>query len=206
MNKLKNVTVKTEWRDVKIKEYMYLVELLTTDSENKEFKILSTLTDLDLEDIYKLKMNQIDKLLYKVEFIHDEPEPIHKDIYEINGVTYKPSYQIGEYEAGRFIDIMHLTENEDKILDNIHYIIACILNPVKIRRFRANVEYKYNEIPIKETAENLYNHMNICEAMSILIFFWILYGDFSKNTGNSLKQETVGEISQNIKNQTIGHG
>jgi hypothetical protein len=198
------LTLKTSWEGVTIKEYMLYLGALhnpnTSDFE-KQLDILAVMCGISREDLMPLPANQILPLFNRLTFLTIPPTADVRPYYDISGRKFKFCMDVKELTAGQFIDITNYTRDPDLILDNLNAICAVLLLPVKPykgKRLEPPCE-KYGETPLQEIADYLYEHMPIQEAMGISNFFGFLYSVFTEITRLYLEAEQTKQLNKASK-------
>lgn len=187
------IKLKNNYSELTIEDYIKLVSISSSTSDllDKEIEVLSVLTNLSQEELLKLPYPYIKKLVGKTTFLSEEPVGKVQKEYIIDGRKFVPNLNIYKYSAGRFIDCVELTKDSSKAMDNIHLMIAVMLDPVeKSPWYKKDKVLGYNELPITDTAEKVFKEMNIEDAIGLVNFFYHLLHASLVITRPSLVQES----------------
>jgi hypothetical protein len=181
------ITLKTSWETVSIKDYMAYTMILedkNTSEFEKTLDILGLMCGMSRENLMPMPARDIMPLFSKLTFLSEKPKSDVKEFYDIGGIKYKLISDVRQMTAGQFIDLSHYTKDPNLIIDNLHLICATLMLPVKQyrgKKFMDKIETeRYLETPIAVTSENLYENMPIQEAIGISNFFTCLYSLFTE--------------------------
>lgn len=205
-------------------------EDLNLSAIQKQVKTLSYLSGQPEVEILKLK-DISEYFEKELAFLRTEVgKGDLKEFYYINDKKYKLIRQINDLTAGQFIDLQTYVKNGDNTLDNLHLILTVFLIPVKDltpkevinnkvhsllsriksgKRLIKSLKWKYKEgipenymkTPVAVTSEELYQHMKITDAMSIMVFFCLLWECFAITMETYLeetKRKQLAKVSQTL--------
>lgn len=200
------ITIKTNWDEVSINEWQELVSIMNSDSEllNKELMILEVLTDMSYDELNNLTITQLKQLLAKTKFLRKPPEGKLKYEFILGGEKYIPKLMIGDYEAGRFVDIQHLLK--DGASENLNLILACILDKKieypKYKIWKQNTIEGYDKKDLKSLGELVGTDMNVENAIGLSSFFLKNFAALWKTIEDSLEGEKKKEWMDLMKEAT----
>lgn len=111
------VTIKSSWDALSWREYEQIEQILQTDIpyDYKAVHLVSVLTGMSVEDIEKLPINQFQKFIPAMEFLHTDPEThAHQFEYTINGREYDFKGKLTEISTAQYIDYRSYMDEEDR--------------------------------------------------------------------------------------------
>lgn len=191
-----NIKLKNNWDDITISDYF------TLKSVTNMVDILSVLTSLDKEILNDYPLQVLNELVSETDFIHGEV-PINEDIATdmIKGTVkdgqeyiYRLNLNVGEWEAGRFMEFMEFSSDAETINDHLHLLMVIACDKYKIEEGRWWIPWEKErmiKIPrsernlIEEGEWGLYN-FPISTTLSVLTFFLTILESFSNDTVDSL--------------------
>lgn len=171
------VNIKTNYNEITVEDYIKLVSISasTTDVLDREIEVLSVLTDKTQEELLTLPIQHINRLVGKTSFLSEEPIGVIKKEYTLGGRTFRPNLEIYKYSAGRFIDLVEMTKDKSRALDNLHLVTAILLDPIeKTVWYKKDKVLSYNEVSVTDTAELVYKEMSITDSIALVNFFYHL--------------------------------
>jgi len=140
------IDIPNKWEAVTLREFQAVTKLfkeaepkLETLKGNKkqrfqfelECAIISTLSGADMDDILNLHNGAHIALMNTIGFLS---EPITGKVQtkvKVNGRKYYFEKDAKKITGGQWITIMHFLDNEDKIDENLHNLLACFAYDVK---------------------------------------------------------------------------
>lgn len=154
--------------ELSIKKYRQLIELKREDYEDMEYsmEILSILSDIPVEDLLELPLDEFTDLMSKTSFLNQTMEKVDYEklgkTLKINGKEYTLIRKAKDLTAGQYIDYKSYCAR-DKFMEMLPYIMTVFLIPKGC---------KYNQgYDIVELANEFDEHMNIPLALGISDFF-----------------------------------
>ncbi len=165
--------------DLTIREYQSLIDLDYQDINNyeKDIKIISLLTEFDEKTLRdKWSKNSIDQLKSIVnDVINNDIEKNDMKPFKIKGTKYAFDKDLHKMSTGQFVDLMKFSENEKKIIENLHILTAILWR----RKKRFSIE-SYDSETVMDRAELFKDNVKVSKAISSSIFFYTLSKNFSK--------------------------
>ena len=157
------------WKKITIEIYDKLKALKTDVNTEEEIievnvQMLSILCDVDENDILNLGLDEFQELIYKSEFLKDIPKVNLNDEYNINGVVYCVHRNLRTLTTAQYIDFQTLYKDKEVKLKNL---LACFLIP-KGKKYGEDYD-------VLEVADEIYKHMSIVDANSVMFFFTLQY-------------------------------
>lgn len=114
-----NDNKKMSWKDVSIKKYLQIQEIVNDESLSEEDKSILIANTIYGEDITELTLPEYAQKMAALSFMNDAPQnDKFANSYTINGIKYKTSANLESIQANQFIDFQNYAKKED--------IIGCI--------------------------------------------------------------------------------
>ena len=141
-----------DWSQVTLKQFQAIQALLEDEGTvyTKNAEIISVVSGMDMEEVEKLSLKSYTKVMEALKFI---TEPIDNTLtrrFKLNGKKYRVVHDVYELSGGQYITLQHLLKNPDKVIDNLHHIMAVFVIPYEKRWYGwKRTEYdsnKHNEI------------------------------------------------------------
>lgn len=177
------VNIPTKWEDVTVRQYTRLQNLVNESKENgiNKYEILSIFIDRDIEDIYTMPIQFVDKMMSNLLFLQEEPRFEPKNEIYINGdkyfINYGEQLKVKEYE-----DIDTILKGDG---NNIGAMLA-ILCRKKVGEYIDKLTkevHEQNEVYDSFFANTLFdgrmeyfNNLPITDVLPLIAFF-LLRGD-----------------------------
>ena len=159
------VKIKNKWSEVTIKEYISIIGILQ-DKDLDELEInnyiLSVLTGLDIKEIRMLSIQEYTECLKATEFLKKPPSSKLKKNYIINNKKYNTVMKLSNVNTGQYMDLQELSKDYDSTIENMSTILAIFLIPDG---------KKYGQYNLEEAADEIENHFNIEDAVTLTFFF-----------------------------------
>lgn len=175
--------IKHSWDEVTIADFHRINSIashyndkinLAGDDIDFMLAIISVLAGEDIQDMPTDEFNELEK---KASFINTPPvvnQPkkqyrIGEHTFLFNGLgKFKRDATVREMKAIQYIDALHLAGDQTGLLDNIHMLMAVILQR------KGGKEYNEKGFSVSENAEIIRSGMSITDAISIHNFFFQL--------------------------------
>jgi hypothetical protein len=88
-------------------------------------EILDTFEQLPRSESSLMKVKEFDKRLSKYAFLNEEvPSDEWVKEFTLQDITYKVAQTPDKWNVGQFVSMANLTKDPDKIIDNVHLIVA----------------------------------------------------------------------------------
>jgi hypothetical protein len=155
-----------KWDDISVELFDKIKEVLNKkgiEDIDKNISIVSILCEKDEDEISNLPIAQFSKLVEQTAFLNEMPKVEIKDKYIINGKKYNVFTSLKKMTTAQYIDFQTLQKNYNK---NLKYLLAVFLIPDG---------KEYGDYDIDEVADELYRHLSIADAESIMFFFVMSY-------------------------------
>lgn len=199
------LTIPNSWQNISIDKFPLIYDLIRDelDDNEKNIRILSILSDVNVNEIKKINIEGIKKLIDKIQFVFKMEFPKEKHKFKHNGYRWVVNYDITKISAGDFISLSKLTETEDSIINNLPQIVAVFIQPFQYRWF------KIDPIEMDYTAK--VNHLKTVDVGTIYpiaVFFCSIIAsllvdieDYLESQAQEVKKILMNEL--NNKNTMI---
>lgn len=155
-----------KWDDISVELFDKIKEVLNkkgVEDIDKNISIVSILSEKDEDEISNLPITEFSKLVEQTAFLNEMPKVEIRDKYIINGKKYNVFMNLKKMTTAQYIDFQTLQKNYNK---NLKYLLAVFLIPDG---------KEYGDYDIDEVADELYRHLSIADAESIMFFFVMSY-------------------------------
>jgi hypothetical protein len=140
------INVPTSWEGVTLREFQAVTKQLKEAKERLETLkgrkreqfnyevecvLISTLTGVDVDDIMNLTRSSHNYIMNQLAFLSEPIEGKVKTRTKVNGKRYYFERNARKINGGQWVSLMHFLEDEDKIEDNLHNLLACFAYRVK---------------------------------------------------------------------------
>ena len=158
------IEVPTSWESVTLKQYQAINALFKESKDkgeglegsakelhdfNTECALISLLTDTDMDDILSLNRSAHNRIMNELGFLSQPVAGTVKSKVKVNGHRYYFEKEAKNINGGQWISLMHFLQDEDKVDENLHNLIACFAS--RYKWLRANYDGKIHE----EVAEDM---------------------------------------------------
>lgn len=152
--------------ELSIKKYRELIELEKIDDTEYGLQILSILSDIEIDELLDMPLDDFTKLMGQTKFIYGNVERMdYKKLGKkitINGKEYRLVKNARDLSAGQYIDYKAYIQREN-FWKMLPYILTIFLIPEG---------YKYNNgYDVVELANEFDEHLNLPTALTISDFF-----------------------------------
>jgi hypothetical protein len=150
------------WQTLTVEDYQLLMQVQSSDLDDfeKEIQICSMLADCTPSDIEAMPYGDYIDLKREISFIYEKPPEAKPKMYWRG---YRFIYDVRNINTGRYISIQ--TFLQGGLIDNLHNLAACIVNP----RFS-----KYDASKHEEYANDL-KDAPLVYILSSMLFFCQLF-------------------------------
>lgn len=200
------ITLKKSWQAVTVKEYLLYKDILD-DPNISDFEkcvdVCVLFSDKSKDELLPLPVGSVRTMFDALDFLTEVPKVELKEFYSIGRTKYRLISNIKDLTAGQFIDLVHHTKDESKIIYNVAEICSIFLMPIIEYKGAKTTDKikteKYLETPAEETIENLIENMLITEALSISNFFIALSYLYTGSTKLYLEETSLQTKKQALK-------
>jgi hypothetical protein len=196
----------SKYSDLTIKQFLNckLISEMQTDPIDRNVRLLAEVSGKTVDEIESLPLTELKAKLKYLANIEDLGEVGKvKMKFKVKGKWFKVIWKTQELTSGQYIDVSHFTKEPDKIIYNIHNILAAISVPMKY----GLIQQKYDGAKHKDIADLLYNHMTIAQAYPIMLFFCKYYEELDSNILTYLVEEgkkALKEVEAHFTPNTVG--
>jgi hypothetical protein len=196
----------SKYSDLTIKQFLNckLISEMQTDPIDRNVRLLAEVSGKTVDEIESLPLTELKAKLKYLANIEDLGEVGKVRMkFKVKGKSFKVIWKTQELTSGQYIDVSHFTKEPDKIIYNIHNILAAISVPMKY----GLIQQKYDGAKHKDIAELLYNHMTIAQAYPIMLFFCRYYEELDSNILTFLVEEgkkALKEVEAHFTQNTVG--
>jgi hypothetical protein len=198
------------WHDIEISKFPLIYDVvrdIDLNDNEKKIRVISILSDVNVNELKKIKIDSINQLIDHIQFIFKMEFPKEVESFEHEGYLWKINYDITELSAGDFITLSKLTENEDTIINSLPQIVALFVKPYKKKWLHyEQVEMEYKEI------QKLISNMSVGIIYPVAVFFCSAISSLQADIEDYLEKQSkqVMKILQKELNSkstmTIGVG
>lgn len=163
------IEVPTSWEAISLKKYQAINALFKESKEkgeglegsakelhdfNTECALISLLTDTDMDDILSLNRSAHNAIMNELSFLKDPIIGKVKTRKKVNGRWYYFEKNARKITGGQWISLMHFLEDENKVDENLHNLVACFayrykwLRPKYDGKIHEDVARDMQELPI----------------------------------------------------------
>ena len=165
---------------------------LETDPIMRKVKMLAEIEGKDVDEVESLPISQLLERLKGLDQIEAmQPDQKIKLKFKLGGKRFIVKWRQQDLTAAQYIDATHFCKDQDKIIHNIHNILAALV----VERTWWGKEKKYNGDKHKEIADLFYNQMKISTAYPIMLFFCKYYEALVANMLTYLGAEAEKQMS-----------
>tara|TARA_R110002012_G_scaffold246332_1_gene421857 strand:- start:212 stop:820 length:609 start_codon:yes stop_codon:yes gene_type:complete len=167
-----NIDVPTKWTDVSLKAYQNYCRAVEdlTDEDELVFQSISTLCNVPVDIVKKLRVNDIKEIYERVGKLISIP--VNKEVFdriEMGGVTYGLHPNLDELTMGEYID---LDEACKEGIYGLQGVLAILYRPIiKEAKNRYNIEVY--DVKHLENARHFEN-ISIDVVNGLMLFFYNL--------------------------------
>jgi hypothetical protein len=196
----------SKYSDLTIKQFLNckLISEMQTDPIDRNVRLLAEVSGKSVDEIESLPLTELKAKLKYLANIEDLGEVGKVRMkFKVKGKSFKVIWKTQELTSGQYIDVSHFTKEPDKIIYNIHNILAAISVPMKY----GLIQQKYDGAKHKDIADLLYNHMTIAQAYPIMLFFCKYYEELDSNILTYLVEEgkkALKEVEAHFTPNTVG--
>ena len=176
------------YNQLTIKQFLKikLISELEQDPLHRKVLILSEISGQSVDDIESMPIGDMIEALKGLDKIENlQTDEKIKLKFKVGGRKFIVKWKEQELTSEQFIDVSHFCKDPDKILSNIHNILASVC----VERNWYGKELGYKGDKHKEIADLFYNEMKIATAYPIMLFFCKYYEELQRNILTFLESE-----------------
>lgn len=209
------ISVPTSWEGVTLRQFQQITQQLKESSERlktlkgsardkfeyeSECVLISTLTGADIDDIMSMSRSAHNHIMNQLGFISQPIQGKPVKTVKVNGRRYRFELNAKNINGGQWISLMHFMQDENKVDENLHNLLACFA--MRVKWFRAKYDGKKHE----EVAKDMLD-LPVSTVKPITDFFlqdWLRYAKrtavFLEYMGKGLKRKAERELKRSSVN------
>ena len=185
------------YNQLTIKQFLKikLISELEQDPLHRKVLILSEISGQSVDDIESMPIGDMIEALKGLDKIENlQTDEKIKLKFKVGGRRFIVKWKEQDLTSEQFIDVSHFCKDPDKILSNIHNILASVC----VERNWYGKELGYKGDKHKEIADLFHNEMKIATAYPIMLFFCKYYEALHRNILIFLESE-ANQAMKNTK-------
>ena len=151
------------YRKLSIAKYDEIKKIMEKDIDDidKQVELIACLADMDIDKIYNLPLTKYEELVEKTSFLLELPKPKNNlpNKLVIGDWKYRIMKNVEKMTTGQYIDLQTYLKNDM----GVAYILTTIIIP-------EGCEYNDGNYNIDDLQKDIYNNLNIEDAISISFF------------------------------------
>ena len=151
------------YRKLSIAKYDEIKKIMEKDIDDidKQVELIACLADMDIDKVYSLPLTKYEELVEKISFLLELPKPKNNlpNKLSIGDRNYRIMKNVEKMTTGQYIDLQTYMKNDM----GIAYILTTIIIP-------EGCEYNDGKYNIDDLQKDIYNNLNIEDAISIAFF------------------------------------
>lgn len=151
------------YRKLSIAKYDEIKKIMEKDIDDidKQVELIACLADMDIDKIYNLPLTKYEELVEKTSFLLELPKPKNNlpNKLAIGDCKYRIMKNVEKMTTGQYIDLQTYLKNDM----GVAYILTTIIIP-------EGCEYNDGDYNIDDLQKDIYNNLNIEDAISISFF------------------------------------
>lgn len=151
------------YRKLSIAKYDEIKKIMEKDIDDidKQVELIAYLADMDIDKVYNLPLTKYEELVGKTSFLLELPKPKNNlpNKLSIGDRKYSIMKNVEKMTTGQYIDLQTYMKNDM----GIAYILTTIIIP-------EGCEYSDGKYNIDDLQKDIYNNLNIEDAISIAFF------------------------------------
>ncbi len=200
-----------DWTQVTLKQFQAIQALLKdeeADLYQKNTEMIAILSGMDLADVAQLSLKSYAKIMKVLEFISEPMENKLTRKFMLNGKKYRIVSDVYKLNGGQYITLQHLLRDSEKVIDNLHQIMAIFAIPYK-RKWWGWKRTEYDSNNHEWISEEMLDlPVSIAQPLSAFFFAnWMKYADrmlaYSEMQAKRTERKLVRELKR-IKPNTAG--
>ena len=192
----------TSWEDVTLEKWLKLISLEGLTGAKESLEIISVLSDMPKKLILELGINDVAKIMTRLNNMHREEEVKLKMLFELEGKEYAFHPQLEDMTLGEWADIE--TFIKEGLENNLHNIMAVLFRPVIERENEAYIIQAYDG-NIAVRAEK-FKKMSAEQVKAALVFFWTFVNAFSTILLSYLKERLKEKPKPSLTKTLVPNG
>ena len=166
------------YKDVSILQFQRLHSAILHHKENIYeigMEILDIFEGVPATESRNWKVKEFDKRLAKYAFLNTElPSDKWVKSFELGGINYTVHQTPDKWNVGQFVSMSNLTKDKDKVIDNLHIIVAVMCTD--------------DDAHVIDRSRHFQENLSVEVAYPIALFFCAVMLKLPTNIQHSLKQ------------------
>ena len=151
------------YRKLSIAKYDEIKKIMEKDIEDidKQVELIACLADMDIDKVYNLPLTKYEDMVEKTSFLYEMPKAKANlpNKLIIGDFKYRIMKNVEKMTTGQYIDLQTYLKNDM----GVAYILTTIIIP-------EGCEYNDGDYNIDDLQKDIYNNLNIEDALSIAFF------------------------------------
>lgn len=151
------------YRKLTIAKYDEIKKIMEKDIEDidKQVELIACLADMDVDAVYNLPLTKYEQMVNSIEFLYELPRPKSNipSKLVIGDYKYTIMKNVEKMTTGQYIDLQNYMKNDM----GVAYILTTIIIP-------EGCTYDDGDYNIDDLQKDIYNNLNIEDALSIAFF------------------------------------
>ena len=148
------IELPNSWAGVTVEQFQALQRILAEkgDEYPTNVAIISIMSGVPVDEIETYSLKTYAKCMQTLSFLSEQLVGGVQKVVEFGGVRYDVITDVYNLNGGQYITLMHLMKDPDKVIDQLHEIMAVFLVPKK-KTWWGWKKQPYNSDKHKEIAE-----------------------------------------------------
>jgi hypothetical protein len=148
------IELPNSWEGVTIEQFQALQKILQEkgDEYATNVAIISIMSGVPVDEIETYSLKTYAKCMRTLSFLSEQLLGQVQKVVEFGGLRYDVITDVYKLNGGQYITLMHLMKDPDKVIDQLHEIMAVFLVPKK-KTWWGWKKQPYNSEKHKEVAE-----------------------------------------------------
>jgi len=148
------IDLPNSWAGVTVEQFQALQKILAEkgDEYPTNVAIISIMSGVPMDEIETYSLKTYAKCMQTLSFLTEQLVGEVQKVVEFGGVRYDVITDVYKLNGGQYITLMHLMKDPDKVIDQLHEIMAVFLVPKK-KTWWGWKKQPYNSDKHKEIAE-----------------------------------------------------
>jgi len=150
------IELPNSWEGVTVEQFQALQRILAEkgDEYATNVAIISIMSGTPMDEIETYSLKTYAKCMNTLSFLTEQLVGEVQKAVEFNGKKYQVITDVYDLNGGQYITLMHLMKDPDKVIDQLHEIMAVFLVPKK-KTWYGWKKQPYNADKHKEIAEQM---------------------------------------------------
>lgn len=150
------IELPNSWEGVTVEQFQALQKILQEkgDEYATNVAIISIMSGVPVDEIETYSLKTYAKCMQTLSFLKEKISGEVQKVVEFQGLKYDVITDVYKLNGGQYITLMHLMKDPDKVIEQLHEVLAVFLVP-KIKTWYGWKKGKYNPDAHKEVSELL---------------------------------------------------